>query len=78
MSIIRNILKKNSRSLKGGNFFLQIKDILGFETKYTVKDAVKDLKNVFEKKLLINTFDNEFYFNIKKFCSMSSLLHVRL
>jgi nucleoside-diphosphate-sugar epimerase len=48
----------------------KIKDILGFETKYTVKDAVKDLKNVFEKKLLINTFDNEFYFNIKRMNSI--------
>ena len=28
----------------------KIKDILGFETKYTVKDAVLDLKNAFEKK----------------------------
>ena len=48
----------------------KIKDILGFETKYTVKDAVKDLKNAFEKKLLINTFDNEFYFNIKRMNSI--------
>ena len=28
----------------------KIKDILGFETKYTVKDAVYDLKSAFEKK----------------------------
>lgn len=33
MSIIRNILKKNSRSDKGGNFFIQIKKILGFKPK---------------------------------------------
>ena len=33
MSIIRNILKKNSRSSKGGNFFIQIQDILGFKPK---------------------------------------------
>ncbi len=44
----------------------KIRDILGFETKYTVKDAVADLKNSFEKKLLINTFDNEFFYNIKR------------
>ena len=44
----------------------KIKDILGFETKYTVKDAVLDLKNAFEKKLLTNTFDDEFFFNIKR------------
>jgi len=44
----------------------KIKDVLGFETKYTVKDAVRDLKEAFEKKLLINTFDSEFYYNIKR------------
>ena len=45
---------------------MKIKDILGFGTKYTVKDAVLDLKNEFEKKSLINTFENEFFFNIKR------------
>ena len=44
----------------------KIKDILGFETKYTVRDAVLDLKKAFEKKILINTFDDEFFFNIKR------------
>tara|TARA_B110000971_G_scaffold216158_1_gene250736 strand:- start:916 stop:1896 length:981 start_codon:yes stop_codon:yes gene_type:complete len=44
----------------------KIKDILGFETKYTVKDAVLDLKNAFEKKILTNTFEDEFFFNIKR------------
>ena len=44
----------------------KIKRVLGFETNYTIKDAVLDLKNAFEKKFLINTFDNEFYFNIKR------------
>ena len=44
----------------------KIRDILGFETKYTVKDAVSDLKVAFEKKILVNTFDDEFFFNIKR------------
>jgi nucleoside-diphosphate-sugar epimerase len=44
----------------------KIKQILNFETKYTVKDAVLDLKNEFEKKSLINTFEDEFFFNIKR------------
>ena len=44
----------------------KIKEILGFETKYTVKDAILDLKIAFEKKILINTFDDEFFFNIKR------------
>ena len=48
----------------------KIKDILGFKTKYTIQDAVSDLKNSFEKKLLLNTFDNEFFFNIKRMQSI--------
>lgn len=43
----------------------KIKNILNFETKYTVKDAVADLKNAFEKKLLTNTFKNKLFFNIE-------------
>jgi nucleoside-diphosphate-sugar epimerase len=44
----------------------KIKKILGFSTKFTIKDAVLDLKKAFEKGLLKNTFDNEMYFNIKR------------
>ncbi len=44
----------------------KIKSVLGFSTKYTVKDAVLDLKKAFEEKLLTNTFDNEYYYNIKR------------
>ena len=44
----------------------KIKETLGFETKYTVKDAVLDLKIAFEQKSLLDTFDNEFFFNIKR------------
>ncbi len=44
----------------------KIKNLLGFETKRTIKDAVKDLKESFKKKLLTNTFENEYYYNIKR------------
>ena len=44
----------------------KIKNIIGFSTSYTVKDAVLDLQKAFEKKLLKNTFNNEYYFNIKR------------
>jgi nucleoside-diphosphate-sugar epimerase len=49
----------------------KIREILNFETKYTIKDAVSDLKEAFEKKLLNNTFDNEFFFNIKRMNSIN-------
>ena len=48
----------------------KIKNVLGFSTKYSVKDAVIDLKKAFEKKLLVNTFDDEMYFNIKRMNSI--------
>ena len=48
----------------------KIRDILGFETKHTVKDAVLDLKNAFEKKLITNTFEDELFFNIKRMNSL--------
>ena len=44
----------------------KIEDIIGFKTKRTVRDAVLDLKEAFEKKLLLNTFEDEMYFNIKR------------
>jgi nucleoside-diphosphate-sugar epimerase len=44
----------------------KIKNILNFETKFTINDAVKDLKNAFEKKLLTDPINNSNYFNIKK------------
>ena len=49
----------------------KIKNILGFTTRHTVKDAVLDLQRAFEKKLLKNTFNNEYYFNIKRMNNIS-------
>ena len=49
----------------------KIRDVLNFNTKYTIKDAVSDLKNAFEKKSLINTFNDEFFFNIKRMQSIN-------
>ena len=48
----------------------KIKDIIGFRTKLTIEDAVQDLKIAFEKKLLTDTFNNEFFFNIKRMQSI--------
>ena len=44
----------------------KIKDVLGFETKKSIEDAIKDLKNAFDTKKLDNTLTNEKYFNIKR------------
>ncbi len=48
----------------------KISEILGFNTKLTIKDAVMDLKKAFEKKLIINSFEDEKFFNIKRMQSI--------
>lgn len=49
----------------------KIFDELKFKTNYSIEDAVKDLKDAFEKKILSNTLENEMYFNIKKMKSIN-------
>lgn len=44
----------------------KIREVLGFQTQYTVQNAVSDLKDAFEKNILTNTFDDELFFNIKR------------
>ena len=48
----------------------KIKNVLGFETQFTVKNAVSDLKSAFEKGLLPNSMQDEKYFNIKRMQSI--------
>jgi nucleoside-diphosphate-sugar epimerase len=48
----------------------KIKELIGFETKFELKEAVHDLKVAFQEKKLTNTFDNPDYFNIKKMQSI--------
>ena len=48
----------------------KIRKVLGFSTKYTIGNAVSDLKEVFEKNLLKNTLNNELYYNIKRMNSL--------
>ena len=44
----------------------KIENELGFKTIKTIEDAIKDLKNAFDKKELINTLIDEKFFNIKR------------
>jgi nucleoside-diphosphate-sugar epimerase len=44
----------------------KIAEKIGFHTKYTIEDAVRDLKEAFEMGLLPNSFEDEKYFNIKR------------
>jgi len=43
----------------------KIKEKLGFEAKFSIEEAVIDLKNAFEAGLLPNSFTDNKYFNIK-------------
>ena len=49
----------------------KIADVLGFAARHTIKDAVSDIKNAFEKGLLPNSLDDEMYFNIKRMQSIN-------
>ena len=48
----------------------KISEVLGFNTNKTVKNAVSDLKNAFEKGLLPNSMKDEKYFNIERMRSI--------
>ena len=48
----------------------KIKKILNFDSKFTIEDAVKDLKTAFKKNLLPNSLTDEKYFNIKRMKSI--------
>jgi len=49
----------------------KIQDELGFVTNFSILNAIEDLKNAFEKKLLSDCLTNENYFNIKKMQSIN-------
>ena len=48
----------------------KLRTSLGFRPQYTIKNAVEDLRDAFEKKLLVNPLENEMYFNIKRMQSI--------
>ena len=50
---------KNTKSDDNRSYHVsseKIEKVLGFKTKYTIKDAVLDLKNAFEKKIINKYF----------------------
>lgn len=44
----------------------KIKRELGFSPKRTIEDAIRDLKQAFEGKLVTDPFNNQIYYNIKQ------------
>lgn len=61
---VKNIKSNDNRSYHISSEKIEQK--LGFKTEKTIEDAISDLKEAFEKKLLTDTLSNEKYFNIKR------------
>tara|TARA_B100000965_G_scaffold402354_2_gene428112 strand:+ start:288 stop:1265 length:978 start_codon:yes stop_codon:yes gene_type:complete len=49
----------------------KIKEILNFETNFSIQDGVRDLQNAFYKGLIKDSFEDEKYFNIKRMQSIN-------
>lgn len=49
----------------------KIKDLMNFEVKLDISNAINDLKKAFENQILLNPLENEFYFNIKRMKNIS-------
>ena len=49
----------------------KIKKILDFDSEFTIKNAVDDLRIAFKKNLLPNSLTDEKYFNIKRMKSIN-------
>ena len=48
----------------------KIEKVLNFKSQHSIKDAIIDLKNAFNKNYFSDTLNNELYFNIKKMNSI--------
>jgi hypothetical protein len=43
----------------------KIRRVLGFNAKRTIEDAVRDLVRAFRNHLLPNSFDDDWYYNVR-------------
>ena len=51
----------------------KIKNALGFQPKYTIEDAVKELCDSFKKGLIKNSFEDDIFYNIKRMQNPSEM-----
>ena len=49
----------------------KIAEVLGFKASHTIREAVVDLREAFEKGLLPNSLEDDRYFNIKRMQSLN-------
>lgn len=76
--VVKNSKKKISilrfKSEDNRSYHISSKKIqtkLGFKTNHTIEDAIIELINIFEKKLLIDPLNNEIFYNIKRMKSLN-------
>ena len=50
----------------------KIKRILGFEPKRSIEESVRELCKYFKKNTFRNTFEDDFYFNVKRLKSLEA------
>jgi len=50
----------------------KIKMVLGFEPKRSIEESVRELCNYFKKNTFKNTFEDDFYFNVKRLKSLKA------
>lgn len=50
----------------------KIKMVLGFEPKRSIEESVRELCNYFKKNTFKNTFEDDFYFNVKRLKSLEA------
>ena len=43
----------------------KVKRLLGFEPKRSIEDAVRDLARAFRNHMLADSFDNDWYYNVR-------------
>ena len=44
----------------------KVKRVLGFETRYTIEDAIKDIADAYRRGLINDPFNNPLFSNIKR------------
>ena len=66
-------LKISSEKVKENIFTTlhKIKNELGFINKYSIENAVTDLRDAFINKSFLDPLNNEMYFNIKRMQSIN-------
>ncbi len=73
-NIKKKVIVKHFKSDDNRSYHISSKKIqskLGFKNYYNIDDAIIELLNIFEKKILIDPLSNKIYYNIKRMKSLN-------